>query len=188
MISASATKSTSLRVSSTANARLRFWRHRLTSDPYTPDPFYVFEQRYPYLVAIDSSHFARNQVNFVEKEHEEMRDFTQATEIADNVWVSSVHQSLMQAQSSPVVPYPNYSSETALMHLRSTSRESTKPMEDAHLPILRPPPSRRIRSHSLSALRPEIRLQCPLSASSGARSGTWTTSRTSASSKRTMQR
>ena len=60
------------------------------SDPYTPDPFYVFEQRYPHLVAIDSNHFARTQVNFVEKEHEEMRDFTQATEIADNVWVSSV--------------------------------------------------------------------------------------------------
>ena len=156
MISASATKSTSLRVSSTANARLRFWRHRLTSDPYTPDPFYVFEQRYPYLVAIDSSHFARNQVNFVEKEHEEMRDFTQATEIADNVWVSSVHCSLIQAQGSPAVPHPYYSSETASMHLRSTS--SMKLMEDAHLPILRPPPSRQIRSHSLFASRPEIRL------------------------------
>jgi dual specificity MAP kinase phosphatase len=41
------------------------------------------------MVAIDSDGFARNKLNFFEREREEMRVLTEATEISENVWVSA---------------------------------------------------------------------------------------------------
>jgi len=58
------------------------------------DPFSVFEHRYPHLVAVDSAGFARNKISFSEREHEEMRAFTQASEIGENVWVSSAKRKI----------------------------------------------------------------------------------------------
>lgn len=52
------------------------------------DTFAVFERRFPTLVAIDSHGFTRNKLNFFEREREEMRVLTQASEISENVWVS----------------------------------------------------------------------------------------------------
>ena len=40
------------------------------------------------MVAIDSHGFTRNKLDFFEREREEMRVLTQATEISTNVWVS----------------------------------------------------------------------------------------------------
>ena len=52
------------------------------------DSFATFEKHFPQLVAIDSHGFQRNKLNFFEREREEMRVLTQASEIAENVWVS----------------------------------------------------------------------------------------------------
>lgn len=54
----------------------------------SPDAFSVFEQHYPRLVSIDLHGFSRNRLNFFEREREEMRVLTAATEIGPNVWVS----------------------------------------------------------------------------------------------------
>lgn len=53
------------------------------------DPFAEFERHYPRLVSIDSHGFSRNRLNFFEREREEMRVLTAATEIGPNVWVRS---------------------------------------------------------------------------------------------------
>jgi dual specificity MAP kinase phosphatase len=58
------------------------------SNPVVQDPFSSFERNHPTLVAIDSHGFARNKLNFFEREREEMRVLTQASEISENVWVS----------------------------------------------------------------------------------------------------
>lgn len=52
------------------------------------DSFNVFERNYPTLIAIDSHGFMRNKLNFFDREREEMRVLTQASEVAENVWVS----------------------------------------------------------------------------------------------------
>ncbi|SGY47307.1 BQ5605_C001g00519 [Microbotryum silenes-dioicae] len=62
------------------------------------DPFVTFEQRYPTIVGIDSNGFVRNKLNFFEREREEMRVLTQASEILHNVWLGN-------AQDVPQAPY-----------------------------------------------------------------------------------
>ncbi|GAA5948555.1 hypothetical protein JCM3765_004923 [Sporobolomyces pararoseus] len=52
-------------------------------------PFSVFENEYPKLVAFDAHGFARNHVNFFDREKEEMRTLTAASEIAPNVWLGN---------------------------------------------------------------------------------------------------
>ncbi|GAA5976901.1 hypothetical protein JCM10908_005669 [Rhodotorula pacifica] len=53
------------------------------------DPFTEFERHYPRLVSIDSHGFSRNRLNFFEREREEMRVLTAATEIGPNVWLGN---------------------------------------------------------------------------------------------------
>ncbi|GAA5866831.1 hypothetical protein JCM3774_001815 [Rhodotorula dairenensis] len=53
------------------------------------DPFSEFERHYPRLVSIDSHGFSRNRLNFFEREREEMRVLTAATEIGPNVWLGN---------------------------------------------------------------------------------------------------
>ncbi|CAG8449901.1 2116_t:CDS:2 [Funneliformis mosseae] len=49
------------------------------------DPFSFFEKEFPELVALDSHGITRNKVNFLEKEREEMRLLTAASEISHNL-------------------------------------------------------------------------------------------------------
>lgn len=56
--------------------------------PSPIEPFSVFELEFPKLVAFDSNGYARNHLNFFDREKEEMRTLTEATEIGANVWVS----------------------------------------------------------------------------------------------------
>ncbi|GAA5946181.1 hypothetical protein JCM10213_001632 [Rhodosporidiobolus nylandii] len=53
------------------------------------DPFSAFERDFPRLVSIDSHGFSRNRLNFFEREKEEMRVLTQASEIGENVWLGN---------------------------------------------------------------------------------------------------
>ncbi|GAA6007718.1 hypothetical protein JCM11491_003939 [Sporobolomyces phaffii] len=52
-------------------------------------PFSVFELEHPNLVAFDSHGYARNHLNFFDREKEEMRSLTEATEIGENVWLGN---------------------------------------------------------------------------------------------------
>ncbi|BGP06647.1 tyrosine/serine/threonine protein phosphatase pps1 [Rhodotorula toruloides] len=62
------------------------------------DPFTVFERNHPALVAIDSHGFSRNRLNFFEREREEMRVLTVASEIGPNVWLGNT-QDVPQAKT-----------------------------------------------------------------------------------------
>jgi dual specificity MAP kinase phosphatase len=55
------------------------------------DPFEAFERdpALSHLVAVDSSGFARNRVDFFEREREEMARLTHASPIADGVWLGN---------------------------------------------------------------------------------------------------
>ena len=53
------------------------------------DRFDVFEQFYPELVAVDSLGYLRNKIDFFEREKEEMRVLTEASPIADGVWLGN---------------------------------------------------------------------------------------------------
>ncbi|KAK4047764.1 tyrosine/serine/threonine protein phosphatase pps1 [Microbotryomycetes sp. JL221] len=71
------------------------------------DAFATFEARYPTLVAVDSNGFIRNKLDFLEREREEMRVLTEATEIAPNVWLGN-------GQDVPCAPFAyHYSSDSA---------------------------------------------------------------------------
>lgn len=54
------------------------------------DRFEKFEQMYPELVAVDSSGYTMNKLDFVAREREEMRVLTEATEVLENIWVSPI--------------------------------------------------------------------------------------------------
>ncbi|GAA6061410.1 hypothetical protein JCM10212_004468 [Sporobolomyces blumeae] len=64
------------------------------------EPFSVFESSYLKLVAIDSLGFARNRLNFFEREKEEMRVLTQASEIGENVWLGNTQDVPLAAKRS----------------------------------------------------------------------------------------
>lgn len=51
------------------------------------DPFDVFEKELPHLVGIDSRGNLVRKIEFMEREKEEMRNLTRASEIADAVFV-----------------------------------------------------------------------------------------------------
>ncbi|GAA6031732.1 hypothetical protein JCM8097_001957 [Rhodosporidiobolus ruineniae] len=53
------------------------------------DSFSTFERNFAHLVSIDSLGFSRNRINFFEREKEEMRVLTQASEIGGNVWLGN---------------------------------------------------------------------------------------------------
>ena len=57
--------------------------------PFSPqiDPFTVIEEKYPELVSYDSNGASINTISFWEREREEMRFMSGATEITPNVWV-----------------------------------------------------------------------------------------------------
>ncbi|GAA5903547.1 tyrosine/serine/threonine protein phosphatase PPS1 [Sporobolomyces salmoneus] len=52
-------------------------------------PFSVFELEHPKLVAFDSLGFRRNALNFFDREKEEMRALTEASQIGENVWLGN---------------------------------------------------------------------------------------------------
>lgn len=52
------------------------------------ESFEVFEQRFPWLISVDSNGLERNGVSFRKREREEMERMTHASEIHDNVWLS----------------------------------------------------------------------------------------------------
>ncbi|GAA6002294.1 tyrosine/serine/threonine protein phosphatase PPS1 [Rhodotorula paludigena] len=62
------------------------------------DPFTAFEQAHPELVAIDSHGFARNKLDFFNREREEMRVLTEKSEIGENVWLGNT-QDVPQSMS-----------------------------------------------------------------------------------------
>jgi hypothetical protein len=64
------------------------WKYPLS---YDSEPFHVIEEQFPHLVAVDSIAWRKeeNTVNFVDKEHEEMRKLTKVSQIGENVFVSS---------------------------------------------------------------------------------------------------
>ncbi|GAA5872276.1 hypothetical protein JCM8547_004799 [Rhodosporidiobolus lusitaniae] len=67
------------------------------------DPFSVFERDFQQLVAIDSHGFSRNRINFFEREKEEMRVLTQASEIGENVWLGNTQDvPLAKTHSRPL--------------------------------------------------------------------------------------
>ncbi|CAG8564283.1 6719_t:CDS:2, partial [Scutellospora calospora] len=53
------------------------------------EPFSIFEEEYPELVAVDSQGIIRNKIDFSEQEREEMRILTSASEISTNVWLGN---------------------------------------------------------------------------------------------------
>ena len=53
------------------------------------DSFDVFEHEHAHRVAVDSNGFVRNKLNFLDREREEMRVLTQASEIGDNVFLGN---------------------------------------------------------------------------------------------------
>ncbi|KAL8283972.1 hypothetical protein RQP46_005085 [Phenoliferia psychrophenolica] len=53
------------------------------------DPFKSFELSHPHLVAVDSSGFARNRLDFFARERDEMRVLTQASEIGPGVFLGN---------------------------------------------------------------------------------------------------
>lgn len=59
------------------------------------DPFEVFERELPHLVGIDSKGNLVRKIEFMEREKEEMRNLTRASEIADGVFVSLFSNSVL---------------------------------------------------------------------------------------------
>lgn len=53
------------------------------------DRFEVFEHVYPDIVAVDMNGFVRNKVDFFDREKEEMRVLTEASPIAEGVWLGN---------------------------------------------------------------------------------------------------
>ncbi|PWZ01045.1 hypothetical protein BCV70DRAFT_159727 [Testicularia cyperi] len=51
------------------------------------DSFDVFERHFPHLIATDSRGCSRNTVDFFDRERDEMKRLTRASEIDDNVWL-----------------------------------------------------------------------------------------------------
>lgn len=57
---------------------------------FSIDDFSVFERDFPHLVAVDSRAWpSEHRINFVDKEHDEMRKLTEASPIGENVYVSA---------------------------------------------------------------------------------------------------
>ncbi|CAG8459894.1 13851_t:CDS:2 [Funneliformis caledonium] len=65
------------------------------------DPFSFFEKEFPELVALDSHGITRNKVNFLEKEREEMRLLTAASEISHNVWLGNTQDVPVSSDMDP---------------------------------------------------------------------------------------
>lgn len=53
------------------------------------EPFRVIERNHPELVGTTSSGWLQNSTNFAQAEHDQMRAFTSATEIAENVFIGN---------------------------------------------------------------------------------------------------
>ncbi|GAA6002091.1 hypothetical protein JCM10207_003068 [Rhodosporidiobolus poonsookiae] len=67
------------------------------------DPFSVFERDFPHLIAIDSLGFSKTRNNFFDREREEMRVLTEASEIGENVWLGNTQDvPLAKTHSRPL--------------------------------------------------------------------------------------
>ncbi|CDU24541.1 related to protein tyrosine phosphatase PPS1 [Sporisorium scitamineum] len=65
------------------------------------EPFKVFEEQFPNMVAVDSKGSDRNRIDFVEREGDEMQRMARASEIHDNVWLGSVFDRPDVAKRAP---------------------------------------------------------------------------------------
>ncbi|CAG8620606.1 13292_t:CDS:2 [Dentiscutata erythropus] len=68
------------------------------------EPFPLFEEEYPELVAIDSQGIIRNKIEFSEREREEMRTLTSASEISTNVWLGNTQDVPVSNGLDPLDP------------------------------------------------------------------------------------
>ncbi|CAG8448545.1 14285_t:CDS:2 [Cetraspora pellucida] len=68
------------------------------------EPFSLFEEEYPELVAIDSQGIIRNKIDFSEQEREEMRILTSASEISTNVWLGNTQDVPVSNGLDPLNP------------------------------------------------------------------------------------
>ncbi|SJX61071.1 related to protein tyrosine phosphatase PPS1 [Sporisorium reilianum f. sp. reilianum] len=68
------------------------------------EPFKVFEERFPSMVAVDSKGSERNRIDFVERESDEMQRMARASEIHDNVWLGSMFDRPDLAKRAPWGP------------------------------------------------------------------------------------
>ncbi|KAI8149218.1 protein-tyrosine phosphatase-like protein [Fennellomyces sp. T-0311] len=66
------------------------------------DPFTTIEERYPELVSYDSNGVCINTVSFWEREREEMRVMSGATEITPNVWVGNTQDAPASIRQSDI--------------------------------------------------------------------------------------
>lgn len=116
------------------------------------DRFEVFERRLPHLVAVSSNGFRRHKIDFFEQEKQEMRKLTQASPIADGVWLGNTGDvPLPQDLSLSQTPRPNQSSAAD-----ATGLEEALEQSNSHL---REPSARRTRlasSDSSSSLEQDI--------------------------------
>ncbi|CAG8806681.1 19689_t:CDS:2, partial [Dentiscutata erythropus] len=65
------------------------------------DPFSYFEEEYPELVSIDSKGVIRNKINFLDREREEMKILTSASEISTNVWLGNTQDVPISSDLDP---------------------------------------------------------------------------------------
>ncbi|TKY85128.1 hypothetical protein EX895_006208 [Sporisorium graminicola] len=68
------------------------------------EPFKVFEDHFPSMVAVDSTGSDRNRIDFVERESDEMQRMARASEIHDNVWLGSMFDRPNLARRAPWGP------------------------------------------------------------------------------------
>ena len=113
------------------------------------DRFDVFERHFPSLVAVDSAGFPRNKVDFFEREREEMRILTQATEIADGVWLGNT-----QDVPIPALPAIRTQHATELSSFGEALRNAVNgtAAQTSGLPAALGPRSRMVSSDSSSSL------------------------------------
>ncbi|KAG0169928.1 tyrosine/serine/threonine protein phosphatase pps1 [Apophysomyces sp. BC1034] len=64
------------------------------------DPFSLFEQQYPDLVFFDSNGIQTNSMSFWEREREEMRVMSSASEVTENIWMGNTQDAPASVQRS----------------------------------------------------------------------------------------
>ncbi|PWN48629.1 hypothetical protein IE53DRAFT_185287 [Violaceomyces palustris] len=110
------------------------------------DPFDEFERNYPHLVSVDGSGYARNQIDFVEREREEMQRLTAASEIDENVWLGCT-------ADAPMVAGTESSDEEPLTPDGSNNPHGFAICIEAHESAAMPTPARLAHaSHYLEAV------------------------------------
>lgn len=87
------------------------------------DRFETFERRLPHLVAVSSNGFRRHKTDFFEQEKHEMQRLTQASPIADGVWLGNTGDVPLPQES----PTPQGHQTPADTDLQVTNSQSLQP-------------------------------------------------------------